>query len=394
MKAVLEERNRELLRDIDDLLGYITLSDVPQELDPFKSAVRSVCERMRQTLEINLLKIQLLAHANLLDDIISETANALNKVRQMSEILIPALVRDPYGTHLSLKIVSWLHQAHSQTQHCAPVVTDGSWGIMPFALPVYYVPLLQQRRLLYQPLLFHEFGHQLYLHHKLELDELVKEFQYKVLKKITPAVGSNDPYHEQQMAYNQVVAFTWYKWIQELFCDAVGLRIGGASYLKAFSASLSMMRKSDFHIEQESLIGSSHPVTWLRVKFLTLQARSEGFDDLAENIDKLWKDLAAALVNFEDYYGVYDDRLQDEVIQVLEDMLVEADPRRCQVEECEPKDTSPDFSPVWLLNQAWHIYETQPVKYSEWERAAIDRYLHSQGLLPDILDKTTTIRSG
>lgn len=380
MREVLIEKNHELLRDIDDLLYHIRHVNIPQELKPFNNAVEQVCLHLQQTVQINLAKLSLPDKVDLVSDIISDTANALFHVRQMSELLVPALVRDPFGTHLSLKVVTWLHQSHPQTRHYPPVVTDGSWGIMPFALPIYYVPLLQQRRLLYQPLLVHEFGHQLYRHHKLEMDELVKEFQHQVLRRLNPLAGSNDDYYEEQIAQNQVIAFTWYKWIQELFCDAVGFRISGPSYLKAFSACLGMMRKGDFHLEQELLIGSSHPVTWLRVQFLAHQARIEGLGELAQSISEEWRRIAKILGGVEDYYGVYDEILKDDVLRVLDDMMIEADPLKYEGEDMQSNGVAHDFSPIWLLNKAWEVYEDQPDEYQAWEQEMIAQYLQEHTL--------------
>jgi hypothetical protein len=372
----LQERNRGLLRDIDDLLQSIAQAQVPHELQPFRSAVERICQSLRTAVLKNLSKLQSPQKATLLlEEIISDTANVIHVVRQMSELLIPALVRDPYGTHLSLKIVSWLHQEHPQTQQYPPVVTDGGWGVYPFVLPIYYVPLLEQRRLLHQPLLFHEFGHQLYRHHKPEMDELVKEFQYRVLRVLTPAVGSNDTYYEQQLGYNQVVVVTWYRWMQELFCDAVGFQIGGPSYLKAFSAALNSIQREDFHIERDDLIGSSHPVAWLRVQFLTQRARAAGFLDLSDEIDRTWRKVASALKIVEDYYGIYDWVLQKDVVNTLEDLLVEAGPRRYQQEELQASDATFAFSPVSLLNKAWMMYEMDPENYPDWEQSVICQYL-------------------
>ena len=376
MKVVLAERNRELMSDLDELMRHVGKTSLPQELEPYKSAVVEICKNIQQNVRINLLKLALPDPTILLQEVTSDTGNALFMVRRMSEILVPALIQDPYETYLSLKIVVWLHQSHPQMKTYPPVVTSGSWGILPLALPIYYVPLLQQRRLLHQPLLFHEFGHQLYRHHKPEMDQLVEEFQLKVLKLLTPSTGTNDDYYEEQMAYNQAIAFTWYRWIQELFCDAVGFEIGGPSFLKAFSASLSMIRKGDFHLEQEDLIGSSHPVTWLRVHFLTQRARSVGLVDLAQQINRTWNKVATAFAITEDYYGVYDDVLQKGILQTLDDMLVEADPIKYQFGEPQETSMQSALSPVGLLNSAWTIYETQPDKYLDWERRMIDQYLN------------------
>lgn len=388
MKLVLAERNRELITDVDELLSQASKTTLPQELEPCRSAVEQICKSLRDTLQINLAKLQLPDQVNLVQEIISDTGIVLLHVRLMSESLIPALIQNPFGTHLSLKILVWLHQTHHQTRDYPPVVGTDGWGVLPLALPIYYVPLLQQNRLLQQPLLFHEFGHKLYGHHKPEMDQLVKELQHKILRLLRPSIGTNDPYYDEQMVYSQNIAFTWYRWIQELFCDAVGFRIGGPSFVKAFSASLSQMQRADFYLKQEDLIGSSHPVTWLRVHFLTQQARNEGLEDLAQQIDITWSKAANTLGIVEDYYGVYDEVLQNDVLQTLEYMLIEADPVKYQPEEKQDGTTFSECSPIWLLNRAWTIYESQPSEYPQWEKTMIEKYLKQP--TPSLISVTDT----
>jgi hypothetical protein len=371
MRAVLAERNRALLRDIADLLEFIEQADVPDELEPFKSAVEYLCRSNQQTVQTNLARLKLSEQVNLSDEIISNTTNAILQVRQMSTILVPPLLRDPARKLLSLKIVAWLHQVHPQIKVYAPIVADGEWAILPFVLPVYHVPLLHQGRFLYQPLLFHEFGHQLYRHHKPEMDDLVEDLQSQLLRRLVPSIGSNDQYYETQLAYNQDIASTWYEWIQEFFCDAVGFHIGGPCYLRAFSAYLGTMRKVDFHVEQNDLIGRSHPVTWLRVQFLVHRAQAEGFAELAQRVDQEWRRVSRTLDIVEDYYGMYDRVLHDTVWQALEDMLVEAGPRKWQDEELKADLVPPDPSPVWFLNKAWTMYDADPSGYPTWEKKAV-----------------------
>ena len=376
MQAILQARNNQLLLDVSELIEMISTANVPDELIPFKLAVEQMCLTTRAIVRKNLSRLASPKRSQiLLKEIISDTSHRTQIVRQMSEILAPALVRDPYGTHLSLKIVSWLHQEHPQTRPYFPVVTDGSWSILPFFLPIYYVPILQQRRLLQQALLFHEFGHLLYRHHKEELDALVKEFQFTLLRKFIPTLGTNDGYFRDQLAYNQDVATTWYKWLQELFCDAVGFQIGGPSYLRAFSAALESVSKEDFFIAQEDLIGSSHPVSWLRVQFLTKRAKKANFTELADEISSTWNEVAKTLAIKEDYFGLYDEILEEAVIQTLEDMLLETAPRHYLDTEVNSGETNNLLSPVALLNKAWQISAQEPKNYLEWEKSAIDSYL-------------------
>jgi hypothetical protein len=377
MHFELQTQNRNLRRDIQELLQYIEVVDIPLELYPFRAQLRNTCVKMREICDTNLKILESEQKTNvLLDEIISNTSSIHIRVRNMSDILVPALIRNPHGTHLSLKILVWIHRQHLATAQNFPVVRDGGWSIMPSrTLPIYCVPLLQQHRLLMQPLLFHEFGHQLHLIHKIEIDDLIREFQIIVLRKLNLPFASNDRYYERQLAKHHQIAMTWYSWLSELFCDAVGFHIGGPSYLRAFSFALTSMRREDFRIEQEFIMGSSHPVPWLRVQFLAKRAESAGFVDLANRVRTTWAETATALNIEEDYYGMYDEILEEDVIQIIDDMLVEANPRSYSETELTTTNTNILNSPVRLLYKAWELYENRTDSYFDWEKQIINQYL-------------------
>ncbi len=77
----------------------------------------------------------------------------------------------------------------------------------------------------------------------------------------------------------------------------------------------------------------------------------------------------------EDYHGFYDPRLLDGVLGTLEDMLVEAAPRPFQDEEVGGPEAHGAASPVWLLNEAWRVFCSDPVAYPDWERRATGVFL-------------------
>jgi len=378
MRFELQVQNRNLRRDILELLQHIEVIDIPPELIPFRAQLRNMCTKMREICDKNLKVLESEQKTRiLLDELMSDTSNIHIRVRNMSDILVPALVRNPHGTHLSLKMLVWIHRQHAETEANFPVVTDGGWSILPSRLlPIYYVPLLQQRRLLMQPLLFHEFGHQLHLIHKTELDELIREFQIVVLRKLNLPLASNDRYYERQLTKHHQIALTWYSWLAELFCDAVGFQIGGPCYLRSFSFALTSMRRDDFRIEQEFIMGSSHPVPWLRVQLLAKRAESAGFVDIAKRIRAVWSETAAALNIEEDYYGMYDEVLEQDVIQIIDDMLIETNPRSYTETELATTNANILFSPIRLLNKAWEIHEAKPDAYIEWEKQMISQYLN------------------
>jgi hypothetical protein len=80
---------------------------------------------------------------------------------------------------LCLTVITWLHREHPSTAPYPAATSDGSPAIWPFTslAPIYFFPCAEQRRLLYLPLFFHEFGHLLYACHKREMDDLDEQLQ-------------------------------------------------------------------------------------------------------------------------------------------------------------------------------------------------------------------------
>jgi hypothetical protein len=146
------------------------------------------------------------------------------------------------------------------------------------------MPSSAQYGLLYLPLFFHEFGHLLYACHQPELDDLVKEFQTEISTLLKPVVQYDNLQVQQDTKNKRIIVETWYVWIQELFCDAVGFQIGGSCFTHAFSMYLKMLGRDRFVLSFEKLAYSPHPITWLRVHLLsTLLEKYE----LAEHANKL-----------------------------------------------------------------------------------------------------------
>jgi hypothetical protein len=147
---------------------------------------------------------------------------------------------------LNLSIIDWLHRSHHHTEKYPPVVNSGSVAIQPLGIPpVYYFPVVEQRGLLYQPLLIHEYGHFLYKIHRQEMDDLVADLQEDVLHLLQSSRYRNDSYSQEQAKIRREIAYTWYAWTQELFSDATGLTMGGPSYLHAFSSGSCGLRGED-----------------------------------------------------------------------------------------------------------------------------------------------------
>jgi len=95
---------------------------------------------------------------------------------------------------------------------------------------------------------------------------------------------ANDSIYDQDLQDKRDAIDTWYSWIEEFFCDAVGMTIGGASYLYTFSHYLRIEGRSAFSKDFNDLQLSSHPVTWYRIKNLCLRAKKL---DLIEEEDAI-----------------------------------------------------------------------------------------------------------
>jgi hypothetical protein len=147
---------------------------------------------------------------------------------------------------LTLATITWVHSQLPATESIPAAFADGDCMIWPFLhiAPTYFFPFLEQKGLLYQPLLFHEFGHLLYVCHKREMDDFVGEFQRKVEDVLAPPSQRNDQHADIQAGQRQTIVDTWYRWSQELFCDAVGLTIGGPSFIRASIRCLGNERPS------------------------------------------------------------------------------------------------------------------------------------------------------
>lgn len=373
MREILEFRNHGLLKDIDALHGSLEDAQAPRELQPYRDRIVQLCESLRATTNRNLAVLGL-GQEQILEDVLSNTQQVTRVIRLLSSRLATPVLRGRPSDRLCLKTIGWLHAAHPETVNYPPAFGDGPTAIWPFLefAPIYFFPCIEQRGLLYQPLFFHEFGHLLYACHRTEMDVLVGELQTEIGRVLTPASQRNDRHSEKQTAQRQVVVDTWYRWAQEIFCDAVGFSIGGPSFLHAFSAFLSTMDRGDFYRYPQDLEMSDHPVTWLRVRFLAERASFAGFSDLAGTIEEEWRKVGEVMGVDEDYHGFYVDAMAPAVKRIIDDMLVEAAPRECTSNDAAGSEwDSSAGSLVGLLNRAWQVYGASLEEYAGWESGQI-----------------------
>ena len=89
-----------------------------------------------------------------------------------------------------------------------------------------------------------------------------------------------------------------------------------------------------------------------------------------------WVSIGRAIGVAEDHHGFYDAQSEALITARIDDMLAEACPRECTVTEASGEDyRSGVESPVQLLNEAWRRYRESPADYSEWEMAAVRKFL-------------------
>jgi len=287
------------------------------------------------------------------------------------------MVRQSITDTLCLKLLYWLHNNHEQSKSKPFAISDGVFSIYASKeIPlIYFLPTSSQQSLLHTPLFFHEFGHFLYAFHKQEMDDLVKGLQADLEEYLIIPFQQNDSKHTKEKEKASSIIETWFDWTQELFCDAVGLHIGGASYLYAFSHYLRMIGRGSFYMPEKDLNKSSHPISWLRVMFLVERAVRYGLVKEANEIQNDWNKIATVLGESGNYHGYYKDQYQQIIIETVDKMIVEADPIYFADHDLPIEDFDPDVNTfIQLVNVAWRKYRSDINSYSIWEQSVFQQY--------------------
>lgn len=380
MREVLRQSNLDLLREIGRLELALSSVSVLPELSAYHGRISEVCKAFRKQGHQNLHDLDL--HKDeILPDILSETQKLANRFRLYNEHFASPILRSLPSDKLCLRVITWLHANHPETQDVPAALSDGGFGIWPEPqLPVVYVmPSSRQQGLLCLPLFFHEFGHLLYSYHEPEMDNLVYELQEKIADLLKSTSQRDGLYAQENAKRHKTVAATWYVWTQELFCDTVGLMIGGPCFAQAFSLYLRMSGRDAFHLPREELELSRHPVTWLRIRLLAERARQMDLVE-ADRLETEWNQIAATMGITEEYFGFYDGRFLPSIRQTIDNMLTEASPYHFSAEDVSPSDWNPEASSlVHLLNRAWSVFLNNPSSYDSWEEQAISTFLALTG---------------
>lgn len=368
MKEILTRHNIALKQQINTLLRAVEEKETPTEIESYRQWVLDFLHQKNKQVEKNLRNLNR-GIPSIFPEILSYTEEVSQQIRLLTIFYIPTIHRSIQSDKIGLKLLMWLHKKHEQSKDIPFAISDGAFGIYPTTPTLYYLPATDQKGLLYLPLFFHEFGHLLFKLHKPEMDELVKEIQLGIEEYNRPVIVHNDERSEEEFRNMEAIVNTWYKWMQEFFCDAVGLVIGGESYLYAFSAYCQMGGRDEFHLRKEDLNSRTHPVTLIRIRLLIRRARKLGLHEAAGHIEREWLLLQKQYIQSPEYFGYYADEYEPIVEENLDYMLEEANPHLFGALE---------NSPVHILNEAWLEFLKHPAAFAEWEANAVVRFLRDE----------------
>ena len=378
MRTVLRQSNYDLLREVTQLQEVLrsTSGTLPSELEPYYDWAAATCGEFHRHVTRNLRDLGL-GQDSILPELMSVTQKVTQRFSQFNRHFVSPLIRVRSADRLCLRLLHRLHTAHPQTQQIPVGLSDGdfaSWPVPPSPI-IYMMPPSAQQGLLYLPLFFHEFGHLLYACHRPEMDTLVRELQETLAELLEPDVQRDDRYAQTDIERRRQIVEVWYEWAQELFCDAVGVRIGGPAFASAFSMYLRMRGRGEYHLSPEDLARRVHPVTWLRIQLLADRERRMDQDKEADELETTWTTIAKELGIVEDYYGFYDPQFLPAIRQTIDDMVTEAAPLNFAERARSPSQAVSSDPPVELLNQAWQRFRADPEGYRVWEKKAIAAFL-------------------
>ena len=368
MFYILRQNNADLLREIGRLkeILYNGRETVPNELMPYYTWLVKKCDYLYRNAMQNLQDIEFQLE-DTLPEILSTTQIITREFRLFNQRQINPVLRTLPSDRLCLKTLRWLHASSPSTDQIPVAFSDDEFSILPMEPCIYFMPSSAQHGLLYLPLFFHEYGHLLYSCHKPEMDDLISGFQIAIGDLLEPNVQRNDLHAQEEATKRVAIVETWYGWMQEIFCDAVGFCIGGPAFLRAFSMYLRMHGQNEFQVPVNELAGRSHPVTFLRVRLLSDLARRMGYNAETDKLEGEWEKIAQTMGIIEDYFGYYEESFLTDLQQTIDDMLVESSPQMFSDAE--------EGSLVRLLNQAWQKFDADSDFYPDWEAQVIENFL-------------------
>ncbi|MBA7663989.1 hypothetical protein ES703_72039 [subsurface metagenome] len=378
MQLRLIKANEDILRQIEIVQELISKATTAREMASYVGRILEFCTALRTEAKRNIKDLDYGLEDTLID-ILENTQRIQSFFDLINTRLASPIIRNRPEDRISLIVLQWLHDSHQDTSGLPFAVSDGSFAVYPTPdiPPVYLLPISRQQTLLTLPLFYHEFGHLLYICHKPEMDELIAEFQIIVSDYFTPITVRNNRGMAKNDFYRQRVVARWFDWTHEFFCDAVGLTIGGESYLKAFSHCFCTHSRQHYYVPRERQLSSNHPVTWLRIKILLDLAKKYGLSTLADEIEHAWKSTANTYGIQEDYDGIWSEEFFIPLRKMLEDMLTESQPITFSQFRSEDSNLIIQLNPVELLNLAWDKFEVDPNSYRSWEKSTIETYINA-----------------
>jgi hypothetical protein len=370
MRAVLIETNRDLAHQAAILLKVIEEAKVPSRLLPFVERVKEICNGVIDRAARSLKDLEYDV-PSIIGDVADTTRGAVGFFELVAERLAPPIIRAKQSDKVVLELLYWMHQQHPQTKALPFAFDDGKFAVYPTTNfpPVYRLPVSAQFCLLYLSLFYHEFGHVLFTVHEPELRDLIGEFQQVVTAHLAPATVRDRPSRSRDEKFRTDVILKWYPWLLELFCDAVGLTIGGPAYLRAFSQFFRLKDNKQYYMSREDLVDVrvTHPVTWLRILLLCDRARRSGLSDVANRVERDWQKIAELREITQDFGGVWADEYLVPFQKTVDNMLIEAGPPRW----ADLRRTGKPDDLTALLDTAWEVFDSDPSGYPRWENAAI-----------------------
>lgn len=371
MRKILIDNNRELKTEIETLRVRIQSKTVPSDIAPYKVWLLRCLEQYQNKVE-KIFVLLSLEEESIFPEITSMTQELTWSLRTVTSRFVPPLLRNDSSNDFCIKLISWLHRQHPKAKDAIFAISDGNFAILPtLEYPIiYYLPTSSLESIKHMPLIFHEFGHYLYRCHEPEMRDLTIELQNRIRELAYPSYQSDSSPHKNQISKLNNIIERWYEWAHELYCDAVGLQIGGAAYLHTFSSYLRMMGRGQFLLHQEDLLQSDHPVSWVRIHFLAKRASKMGLIRESEKIIEDWSRIAQSIDVKKENYGFYHNSFDTIIVEVIDGMLEETMPIDFR-SYLNDKD-----SIISMVNEAWEIDSKSPEIYSDWERQAVESFLN------------------
>jgi len=373
MKRILQNNNRDLRREITALRNIIASSKYPPMLAPYVLWLQKFIAQQSAVIDSNFKYLEMNV-PEIMSEILERTQSATRNLRILSTKFITPISRYNHADYISICMIKWLHEQHPQSKTIAFAISEGQFSIYPFIdIPViYYLPSSSQRSLLHLALFFHEYGHFLFQYHKLEMVNLVAELQEKLEEILVQPFQQNDIKSNRDRRRAKKIIETWFDWTEELFCDAVGLAIGGKAFLHTFSLYLRMSGREAFYLTESDLEGSSHPISYIRIKFLVQRARKMGLSNEAKILEDEWRKLADLMSLNQVYHGYYSPSYDAFVNEAIDCMLEEANPIQFNQNRLSFKDK---INFVELVNEAWDRYLLDEDQFEQWEAGIFSSFL-------------------